>query len=209
MTAVPKKRDQTAGIRAARVRAGKSPEPLSAEEIAEIRAQNLAKGRVSRPKLSAEVRQVFIDGMSHGLTATKAAALARIPSRTMDDWIRKGRASLDLWAEEVEQLPEDAPVPELNVYGSFFLDAAEAIAKRELKWLKGIAGWDGKGQGWTKEAWLLERTSPNDYALRDGVTRTPIGGASTGRTVSEVSLNAVSLILVQARSEERRGGEEC
>lgn len=152
----------------------------------------------SKPRLTEEARKAFVDALAHGLSINKAGALARIPPTTVDRWLQKGREALAAWAEACEALADDDPVPALDVYGDFFLDAAEAIAQRELGWLKKLEASEEKSAAWQRYAWLLERTNPGDYALKEGISRVALAAGGGKAPNSEVALDAVALILVQA-----------
>lgn len=152
----------------------------------------------SKPRLSEEARKKFCEGLSVGLSIAKAGALSRIPERTVFRWLEKGRVAVAEWADRVDELADGEPVPELDVYGEFFLDAAEAIAERERGWLNAIKAAEEKTTAWQRYAWLLERTNPGDYALKEGVSRVALAAGGGKQPNAGVALNAVALLLVEA-----------
>lgn len=153
----------------------------------------------SKPRLTADARATFVKALASGLSIDKAGALARIPGTTVDRWLQKGRAAVAEWGEACEELPDDAAsIPALDVYGEFFLDAAEAIAKRELGWLQAIKASEEKSSAWQRYAWLLERTNPGDYALKEGISRVALAAGGAKQANTGVALNAVALLLVEA-----------
>lgn len=166
-------RDRTAEHERNKARAAGAP--LLTPEQRRARVRSVFEAQKYGP--SGEQVAVMLDAIANGLTAGKAAALARILPNTSRMWLRKGRDELDAWAAQVDEEPGDAEIPDPGMYASFYLDMAEAIAKRELGWLKELHAENDRSSQWQRIAWLLERTAPGDYALTEKVQRLELAAA--------------------------------
>lgn len=181
---------------------------MPADEREERKAALIAVGPHRKvPQHSQATRDKIVESLHDGATLKQAAQIARVSRGTIGVWLQKGRAALDEWAAQVEEQypagdpPDDADLPDLDEYGVFALDAEQALGQRNLRWMKALEAGDEKGQGWTRFAWLLERTTPDEFALKEGVIRRlEITGAGGGpvRATSEVQISAVAHILAQA-----------
>lgn len=132
-------------------------------------------------------KRLMIEAFADGATMRIACGVARVVPWSAYRWLKRGREELEVWAAECEDLAETlepgdpAPKwPPLTEHSRFFLDITEAIASRDRRWVKKLESWDEKGQGWTKYAWLLERTAPGEFALKEGVQRVEHTGADGG-----------------------------
>lgn len=158
-------------------------------------------------------RDAVVAAIRAGATLTKAAALARVPLRTVQSWMAKGRASLDAWAEAVEELGADGEIPEPDELAVFALDAEEALGQRNLTWLRSLEA--AEGSSWTRFAWLLERTTPDEFSLRDNIVRRlELIGAEGGpvRATGGTEISAVVAVLVAAgaaAAEDEHGGRSA
>ncbi len=150
------------------------------------------------PRLSPDVIAKMLEGVADGLTMRKSAALVRLAPRTLDRWLQKGRLEIDAWADEVDEAPDDAEIPPPGIYGSFYLDAAEAIARREHKWLKALWSANEKDSQWKRLSWLLTATAPGDYAVSEKVQRLELAGTVNVR--SEVKLGVAGVFEVLRES---------
>ncbi len=162
-----------AGERARKRANGEFPPLLTAEERNEINRRS----KELLPRLSPDVIAKMLEGVADGLTMRKSAALVRLAPRTLDRWLQKGRLEIDAWADEVDEAADDAEIPEPGIYGSFYLDAAEAIARREHKWLKALWSANEKDSQWKRLSWLLTATAPGDYAVSEKVQRLELSGS--------------------------------
>lgn len=114
----------------------------------------------ARTMLDAGRHKTIVDAFRNGATIRIAAGKARIHPKTLAAWLQTGRE--DLAAHE------DGETDELTAKARLALDAGEAIADRDLRWLGKLEGRiDLNGVEWTRMAWLLERTSPDEFALRE------------------------------------------
>lgn len=156
-------------------------------------------------KHSQESRDAIVEALRSGATIAQAGRVARVPSRTIALWMQKGRAALDDWDEAVEEIAagDEVPegeLPELNEYGTFWLDAAEALGQRNLKWMQDLEA--TPESNWTRLAWLLERTTPDEFSLRENVVRrlelTGAEGGPVRATRGTPDLAAVLRALVAA-----------
>lgn len=137
-----------------------------------------------------------------GATMRIAAGVSRTPLRTLQQWLQRGRLELEEWAEIAELLPETEEPPEWSIHASFYVEVAEAIAERDLRWLSKIESGDtgedsrGKPKDWQRYAWLLERTSPDEFALKEGVRRLELTGAGGGPIRHEGSTQLAAILKV-------------
>jgi hypothetical protein len=112
-----------------------------------------------RTTLTTAIRDKIVAAVTAGSPQKTAAAYARVPYSTFNDWMRRGR--------------EDPEGP----YGEFAMDIDQAVATLEVRNLTIVqtaaqATKDSRGQ-WQAAAWTLERLYPERYALRDAPVHRP------------------------------------
>lgn len=120
-------------------------------------------------------KRALMDAFADGATQRIACGVARVAPRTFQTWMRRGHDDLNEWAEECEALADDLepgdPAPDWpkpTTYAGFYLEVAQSLAQRDLEWMRALRGTSAKEQGqWQRYAWLLERTSPGEFALKD------------------------------------------
>lgn len=178
---------------------------LTAEEKSEINRRS----RELLPRLSPKVIAKMLEGVADGLTMRKSAALVRLAPRTLDRWLQKGRVEIDAWADEVDEAPDDAEIPAPGMYGSFYLDAAEAIARREHKWLKALWSANEKDSQWKRLSWLLTATAPGDYAVSEKVQRLELSGSVNVQAKAVLGVADVFDVLRSAGALAELEGEDA
>src|SRR5262245_28727608 len=105
-------------------------------------------------KYSKKLHEVIVQSIRNGHPKVVAARAARINEQTLFDWLAMGRAQPDKYPEYV-QLAEDIAQAH-GEYAAEALDLIQAAAKSDPK-------------HWTAQAWILERTMPDQFSRRDRV----------------------------------------
>ena len=101
-------------------------------------------------KLTPDTQAKIIQAIKLGSTKTLAASYAGISRRTFYNWMEKGE----------EQ--------KTGIYRDFLDALDQAEGERVARWLA-IINKAAQNDNWTSAAWLLERTRPDDYSLKNRV----------------------------------------
>lgn len=147
-----------------------------ASEIAERYIANLDPNWTGRWSALAQpdTVEVLLKGFRSGLNDRDCCLAAGIHPRT-----------LSRWQETAEAHPESA-------HASFVAALKAARAEGKLKRLQRIEKASEKDQHWTAAAWLLERTDPEQFALRKDTESGPKIVVQIGVKDSDVQVQVTS-----------------
>lgn len=106
-------------------------------------------------KLTQEVHQKIVDALSGGTYFETACAFAGVSSSTGRDWMRRGARA------------------KTGIYRAFHDDVDAARARAEVALLMSINR--SGATFWQARAWILERTHPERYSLRQRVDVNEVG----------------------------------
>lgn len=149
----------------------------TAEAIADTYLAQLPPDYASRYSAIADpdTLQTLFRGFNSGLKVEDCCLAAGISPRTFRRWTDLAEAD-----------PNSA-------YGLFdkALKAQRAAGKNRL--LERIARAGNKDQHWTANAWLLERTDPEQFALRKDTESGPKVLVQIGSSLSDITVNVVTV----------------
>ena len=159
---------------------------LTPAAIAQSYLASLPEGYAKRYSAIAEesVIQTLLDAAEHGLNDKSACEAAGITTRTFRTW---------------SQLADDHPD---SAHALLFNALKEARARGKLALLGRIRSAADKPQFWTAAAWTLERTDPEQFALRKDNADTPKVVVQIGAGAGDVQ---VGVMLVSPPSAQGLG----
>jgi hypothetical protein len=132
--------------------------------------------------------QALIDAATAGLNDKSACEAAGLHPET-----------LQRWQKNVSDNPQQSPP-----HTAFILALKEARARGKLELLNRIKAASEKPQFWTAAAWTLERTDPEQFALRKDDSQVPRVVVQLGGNVGDVK---VGILLAGADAKAADGVE--
>jgi hypothetical protein len=118
-----------------------------------------------------DVVATIFKGVSAGLKDKAACEAAGIHLRTLSAWLAKAEAAPD------------------SAYGQFFEELKACRQQRKVRLLNRLEKASELPQYWTAGAWLLERTEPEEFALRKDDSNSPKVIVQIGTKDGDISVS--------------------
>jgi hypothetical protein len=150
------------------------------------------KKKMGRPcLLNDETERRIIINLASGVPIGTAAVAAGVTSRTVDNWIARGKAALQLEEEGIDTGDEAK-------FANFFRRCKEAEETQVIQSLARIRR-AGQNGSWQADAWFLERR--HGYTRRERIDHAAVTSDTVDATDESLSVIAARVLQEMMRAD--------